>query len=159
VNEIVKAAKGRLSRIEAFQIRAVRRTFEPGMLPGIIRWLQRNVGARWIGWTVSRISHFHHVERLPPLPPEESYIVVCNHRSIFDMFLVISELVRRGIVRQRILFPVKSEFFYDNALGMLVNGMCSFFAMYPPIFRSRAQGRRNVAWDPSGRDAQSRQSV
>jgi 1-acyl-sn-glycerol-3-phosphate acyltransferase len=35
------------------------------------------------------------------------------------------------------VFPVRSKFFYDNPLGLFVNGAMSFFAMYPPLFRER----------------------
>lgn len=43
-------------------------------------------------------------------------------------------LVRSGL-RQRIVFPVRANFFYDRVLGFFVNGVMSFFAMYPPVFR------------------------
>jgi 1-acyl-sn-glycerol-3-phosphate acyltransferase len=45
---------------------------------------------------------------------------------------------------QRIIFPVRSRFFYTNPLGLFVNGAMSFFAMYPPIFRERHQLRINA---------------
>jgi 1-acyl-sn-glycerol-3-phosphate acyltransferase len=37
------------------------------------------------------------------------------------------------------VFPVRSTFFYTTPLGLFVNGVMSFFAMYPPIFRDRRQ--------------------
>ncbi|MGH7435033.1 MAG: lysophospholipid acyltransferase family protein, partial [Polyangiaceae bacterium] len=46
---------------------------------------------------------------------------------------------------QRILFPVRSTFFYDHPLGPVVNGLMSFFAMYPPIFRDRKRAALNLA--------------
>lgn len=137
MKDIIEASKGRLTRIERFQIRLVRRSFEPGRVRSIIEWLQRTIGATWMTLAVSRIAHFHHLDRLPEMPPGNSYILVANHRSFFDMFLVISELVQRKIVSQRIFFPVRSEFFYDNLLGVVINGVFSFFSMYPPVFRDK----------------------
>jgi 1-acyl-sn-glycerol-3-phosphate acyltransferase len=44
----------------------------------------------------------------------------------------------------RLVFPVRSEFFYDSPLGLFVNGVMSFFAMYPPIFRERSRAALNL---------------
>jgi 1-acyl-sn-glycerol-3-phosphate acyltransferase len=44
----------------------------------------------------------------------------------------------------RLVFPVRANFFYDTPLGFLVNGIMSFFAMYPPIFRDRSKFVLNV---------------
>jgi 1-acyl-sn-glycerol-3-phosphate acyltransferase len=86
----------------------------------------------------------HGVERLPHLDPGQSFLCVCNHRSFFDLYVVTAELVRRGL-SHRILFPVRANFFYDSPVGFAVNGVMSFFAMYPPIFRERTRVARNVA--------------
>jgi 1-acyl-sn-glycerol-3-phosphate acyltransferase len=44
----------------------------------------------------------------------------------------------------RLVFPVRSEFFYDRLTGLFVNGVMSFFAMYPPVFRDRRRALLNV---------------
>jgi 1-acyl-sn-glycerol-3-phosphate acyltransferase len=69
---------------------------------------------------------------------------VCNHRTFFDLYVVTAELVSRGLPH-RILFPVRSTFFFDNPLGLLINGTMSFFAMYPPIFRDKRRAALNLA--------------
>ena len=101
-----------------------------------VRWLQRHVGSTWIHLCTRHLRQVHGVERLPAMSPEQSYIVVSNHRSFFDLYVVIGHLVRRRL-RHRIVFPVRAEFFYTGPLGLFVNGVMSFFAMYPPIFRDR----------------------
>ncbi len=64
--------------------------------------------------------------------------MVSNHRSFFDLYVVSSVIVKRGL-EQRLMFPVRSQFFYDSPLGLAVNGAMSFFAMYPPVVpRSRS---------------------
>jgi 1-acyl-sn-glycerol-3-phosphate acyltransferase len=136
--DLLGAGKGRLSRVERFVIRFVQRTFEPGVVDLVVRKLQRVVGATWIHHFTKHLRHVHGLERLPALDPAESYIVVANHRSFFDLYVITADLVRRGLAH-RIVFPVRSSFFYTTLTGLFVNGVMSFFAMYPPIFRDRKQ--------------------
>lgn len=134
-----------LTKTERFQIRFVRNTFEPGTpLDRTVRVLQRHVGANWIEQSIKNLRHVHGVERLPEWDPKTSYIVVSNHRSFFDLYIVTAYLVKRGMPH-RLLFPVRSKFFYDHPLGLFVNGVMSFFAMYPPVFRERSRAALNLA--------------
>lgn len=141
--DLIRAGKGRLNAIERAQIGFVRRTFEPGLLDRVVRSLQRSVGQGWIHHSTKHLRHVYGLERLPVLDPTKSYVLVSNHRSFFDLYVVMSELVRRGL-HHRIVFPVRSTFFYTNPLGLFVNGVMSFFAMYPPIFREKRQAVLNV---------------
>ncbi|HEY3235646.1 MAG TPA: lysophospholipid acyltransferase family protein [Polyangiaceae bacterium] len=134
----------RLSRLERAHIAFIRRSLKPGLLDGAIRWCQRRLGATWIHYCTRHLLHFRGLGRLPAFEPEQSYVVVSNHRSFFDMYVITAQLVRRGL-RHRIFFPVRSDFFYDTLSGFFVNGVMSFFAMYPPIFRQRQRASLNVA--------------
>lgn len=136
--DLLGAGKGRLSRVERFVIRFVQRTFEPGALDRAIRTLQRMIGSTWIHHFTKHLRHVHGLERLPAFDPAQSYIVVANHRSFFDLYVITGDLVRRGLPH-RIIFPVRASFFYTSIAGLFVNGVMSFFAMYPPIFRERKQ--------------------
>lgn len=136
--------KAKLSRLERWQIRAVRNTLQHGVTDRTLRWCQRNIGARWIHWATGNLHQMHYLERVPSFAPHESFILVANHRSFFDLYLITCELIRRGL-SQRIVFPVRSKFFYDSPLGFAVNGAMSFFAMYPPIFRETSRAALNVA--------------
>lgn len=136
--------EGALTPLERLQIRLVRSTLRPGVLDQAIRACQRSVGQRWIRAVTARLRHVRGIERLPRWDPAGSLILVANHRSFFDLYVTTAELVGRGLP-QRILFPVKSNFFYDHPLGPLVNGVASFFAMYPPIFRDRKRASLNLA--------------
>jgi 1-acyl-sn-glycerol-3-phosphate acyltransferase len=133
-----------LSRLERAHIRLVRATLRPGRLDQCIRALQRTIGQWWIRRAISRLLTVHGVERIPLWDPAGSLILVANHRSFFDLYATTAELVARGLPH-RILFPVRSSFFYDHPLGPIVNGAMSFFAMYPPIFRERERAALNVA--------------
>jgi 1-acyl-sn-glycerol-3-phosphate acyltransferase len=47
-------------------------------------------------------------------------------------------------MHQRIVFPVRSNFFYDHPAGVVVNGAMAVFSMYPPIFRERERSSLNM---------------
>jgi 1-acyl-sn-glycerol-3-phosphate acyltransferase len=133
-----------LTLLERAQIGLVRASLRPGTLDRTIRLLQRTVGQWWIRAVIAKLRHVHGLERLPPWDPAGSIVCVANHRSFFDLYVTCAELVANGLPH-RILFPVRSNFFYDNPLGPIVNGAMSFFAMYPPIFRDRRRAALNLA--------------
>jgi len=141
--DLIEEGGERLSPTERFTIGVVRRTFEPGLVDRTVRLCQRYVGAQWITLVTKNLLHVHGLERLPPLDPGRSYICAANHRSFFDLYVVTGYLVKRGLPH-RLVFPVRSEFFYDSPLGLFVNGAMSFLAMYPPIFRDRARAPLNL---------------
>lgn len=142
--DLLTLGRKRLNLVERAQLRFVRATFAPGLFDRTIRWCQRHIGSTWIHHFTKHLREVHGLERLPPLSSEQSFILASNHRSFFDLYVVTAELVRRGLPH-RILFPVRSTFFYTNPVGLFVNGVMSFFAMYPPIFRSRRQAALNPA--------------
>jgi 1-acyl-sn-glycerol-3-phosphate acyltransferase len=142
--DILGAGEGTLTRLERAQIRLVRATLREGLPDRVIRVAQRTIGQWWIRAATARLSHVHGLDRLPCWDPAGSVVCVANHRSLFDLYVVTANLVARGLPH-RILFPVRSTFFYDHPLGPLVNGVMSFFAMYPPIFRERKRAALNLA--------------
>jgi len=134
--DLALTGRERLSFLERTIIRVVRSTFQRGFIDSTIRALQHTIGSWWIHHCTKNLRHMHGIERLPILEQRQSYILVANHRSFFDLYIIFGDLVRRGL-KHRIVFPVRSKFFYDNPLGLFVNGAMSFFAMYPPLFRER----------------------
>ncbi len=126
-------------------IRFVRKSLRPGLLDKSLREGQRLLGSLWIDRCTRHIRHVHGLERIGKLDPNKSYICVANHRSFFDLYVVTGFLVRHGHLPHRLLFPVRSNFFYDSWTGIVVNGVMSFFAMYPPVFRDRKLAHLNVA--------------
>lgn len=142
--DLLDLGRDLLSPLERFNIRFVRKSFESGAVDKATRLLQRYVGANWIESAIKNLRHVYGVERLPEFDPNKSYIFVSNHRSFFDLYVVTAYLVKRGMPH-RLVFPVRSSFFYDKRLGLLVNGVMSFFAMYPPVFRERSRAALNLA--------------
>ncbi|MEN9581745.1 MAG: hypothetical protein RJA70_4754, partial [Pseudomonadota bacterium] len=140
---LIAKSRGKLRWIERFQMGLVRRSYEPGLLADGFQWMQDKFGRHWIHLVTRNLHQLHHLDRVPQLAKSESFILVANHRSFFDLYVVTAELLARG-VRQRMVFPVRSNFFYDNPLGLVINGVMSGFAMYPPIFRDRKRAFLNT---------------
>jgi 1-acyl-sn-glycerol-3-phosphate acyltransferase len=134
--DLVALGGERLSWLERRLIAFVRRTFEPGFVDRTIRTLQRVIGSTWIHHFTKHLRFVYGMERLPRFEKRKSFILVSNHRSFFDLYVITGHLVRLGL-KHRIVFPVRAKFFYTSPLGLIVNGVMSFFAMYPPIFRDR----------------------
>jgi 1-acyl-sn-glycerol-3-phosphate acyltransferase len=141
--DFLESGKDTLSPLERMQIRFIGKSFEPGPLDTALRFCQRTIGARWIDFFTRNLRHVYGLDRLPPLEADRSFLCVSNHRSFFDLYVVSAVLVRRGLPH-RLLFPVRSHFFYDTPLGFFVNGVMSFFAMYPPVFRESRRAALNL---------------
>ncbi len=142
--DLLEMGGDQLSALERFQIRFVKKSFEHGSFDRTLRWFQRNIGAKWINGSTRNLRQIHGLDRLPKLDPDKSFICVSNHKSFFDMYVITSMLVGGGLPH-RILFPVRSRFFYDHPLGFAVNGLMSFFAMYPPVFHDKKRQALNLA--------------
>jgi 1-acyl-sn-glycerol-3-phosphate acyltransferase len=139
----MREARSKLTVVERLHYELVKKSFDDGPFDDAVRWCQRNIGALWINFFTRNLRQVVGLERLPNFDEDASFVCVCNHRSFFDLYAVTGFLVWRGMPH-RLLFPVRSQFFYDNPLGLVVNGAMSFFAMYPPVFRERHRQALNV---------------
>jgi 1-acyl-sn-glycerol-3-phosphate acyltransferase len=95
----------------------------------------RTVGRTWVHVCTKNIMHASGIEQLSRLQPDRGVILVANHRSFFDSYVIASVLLRKTEWVDRMYFPVRSEFFYERPAGVLVNGIMSAWAMYPPVLR------------------------
>lgn len=136
------ALMDRLSPIERFCVRWVRATHRIPVLDRLLRWCQRHIGAGWIHLGTRNLLHVQGAERLPPFQDGQGLVWASNHRSFFDMYVANAWLFRHGY-HQRVLYPVRSHFFYDRLIGLFVNGVMSFWSMYPPVFRDRKRAALN----------------
>ena len=83
----------------------------------------------------SRRMHLIGIDEMAELRPDRGVVLAANHRSFFDMYMVLTYLHKRATFCERVFFPVRSSFWYDHFTGMAVNAACSTMAMSPPIFR------------------------
>jgi len=90
-------------------------------------------------WQLRGIEHLAEVKSDAPL------LVVSNHRTFFDLFIGMTAL--RTATQNRLgnpcSFPVRSPFFYDHPLGLLINVIAAGGSMYPPVFRDERKARLN----------------
>jgi len=95
---------------------------------------QRVLGAGWIHlstYNLMRVSGLEHVEAVSHGRP---LLLVANHRSFFDMYVVSTVLFRHTRWRKQLFFPVRGRFFYDTPWGLLVNFLMGWWSMFPPFF-------------------------
>jgi 1-acyl-sn-glycerol-3-phosphate acyltransferase len=70
------------------------------------------------------------------LRPERGVLLVSNHRSFFDQYaILLAFYMGRVPWAKHLFFPVRSNFFYDQPLGIVVNAAVAGGAMYPPVYR------------------------
>jgi 1-acyl-sn-glycerol-3-phosphate acyltransferase len=95
----------------------------------------RTVGVNWVHLLTRQTAHLYGIENVKAMEPDRGVVLVCNHRSLADLFVVSCILMQHVNWVERLYFPVKSEFFYETVPGLIVNGLASAFAMYPPVMR------------------------
>jgi 1-acyl-sn-glycerol-3-phosphate acyltransferase len=112
----------------------------------LVQWAVANVSARWVRACTRNLVTLHGLEHVRDLAPPRGVILVANHRSFFDMYVTSAFLYANARFLRRLHFPVRANFFYDSALGVLVNLVISGGAMWPPVFRDP----RRVTLNPVG---------
>jgi 1-acyl-sn-glycerol-3-phosphate acyltransferase len=95
---------------------------------------QRYIGATWIQVSTYNLLRVYGLEHLEAVSSERPVLLVANHRSFFDMYVVSTVLFRRTRRKIYLFFPVRGRFFYDSILGVLVNLVMGWWSMYPPFF-------------------------
>jgi 1-acyl-sn-glycerol-3-phosphate acyltransferase len=125
-----------LSRVERFALRFGQLTNENPR----VKWLQtqflRGVSYVWVRAGIARRMLVEGLDELLDLRPERGVMMVANHRSFFDQYAMLLACYMGPVPwAKRLYFPVRSNFFYDRPLGIVVNAAVAAGAMYPPIYR------------------------
>ncbi len=97
-----------------------------------------------VGFTllaVARRVQVSGLENVQGLDYSRGVMILANHRTYYDYFTILSVMARNveQLKVERIMFPVRSAFFYERPLGIAVNMAMSGMAMFPPIMRDRAK--------------------
>jgi 1-acyl-sn-glycerol-3-phosphate acyltransferase len=95
---------------------------------------QRTLGAGWIQLSTYNLMRVYGLEHIEAARRERPLLLVANHRSFFDMYVVSTVLFRRTHWRKQLFFPVRGRFFYDSLGGLLVNFVMGWWSMFPPFF-------------------------
>ena len=104
---------------------------------------QRHVANRWVHAVIARRLELVGLEHAIDLAPDRGVLLVANHRSFFDLYVLMSVLYRLAPWPTRAYFPVRSNYFYEKWSGLFVNGAIGGFVMWPPIFRDPARSELN----------------
>lgn len=108
-----------------------------------MRWYterqNRYFGASLVSLCGGRRYHIHGLQNLADVDPSDRIILVANHRSFFDFYVIMTLNFAHTAISGRLLFPVRSTFFYDNPFGSLVNLSMSAMTMFPPIMRDKSK--------------------
>jgi 1-acyl-sn-glycerol-3-phosphate acyltransferase len=124
-----------LTRFERFAFRTMR-FWNEGAGRRLGRLWQRFVLIPFVGHVISGRLEVRGLERVTALPADARILLVANHRTFFDLFVLGWILWRRGGLTQRLSFPVRANFFYEGPLGLLVCTAMSGGTMFPPFFRA-----------------------
>ena len=96
---------------------------------------QRAFGARILRWATTGRLHLRGLEHAHAVSPERPLLLVANHRTFLDLYMVSSILLLQVPGRWRLFFPVRGRYCYQSAKGAVLNAAAAGWAMYPPFFR------------------------
>ncbi len=122
-----------LSTFERFTFRLTHR-MNLGRWKRFWTWCQSFFGAGWIHISTCNLMLVYGLENLELVSRNRPILLVANHRSFFDMYVVSTTLFRKTKWRKQLFFPVRGRFFYQSIAGVFVNLIMGWWSMYPPFF-------------------------
>ncbi len=130
------AEEAPLSRVEKLALRFAELANEDSRG----KWLQtrflRGVSYVWVRAALANRMFVEGLDDLCAMTPQTGVMLVSNHRSFFDQYAMLLACYMGPVPwAKRLYFPVRSNFFYDQPLGIAVNALVAGGAMYPPIYR------------------------
>ncbi|MFT3692622.1 MAG: lysophospholipid acyltransferase family protein [Kofleriaceae bacterium] len=112
------------------------------------KWLQsrflRGVSYLWVRAGIADRILADGLDDLLDVRPETGIMLVSNHRSFFDQYIMLLACyMGQAAWSKHLYFPVRANFFYDSPLGMFVNAAVAGGAMYPPVYRQAERRQLN----------------
>jgi 1-acyl-sn-glycerol-3-phosphate acyltransferase len=132
-----------LTPVERFNFRC---TYKINTSPCIRKWLTRLgvvYGKLGVEAFTSRIVTDHGFENFARIDPNRAVLLVANHRTLYDQFVISGRLFKLYGAHHNIYFPVRANFFYDNIFGLPVNLLFALGGMCPPIMRDKKRRQWN----------------
>ncbi len=131
-----------LNRMERTAFRVVR-FFNQGGGRRVGLFWQRAVVTPLVGLLFRGRLENHGLDRLAAVPDGAPILLVANHRTFFDLFTLGWILITHPRLTRRVSFPVRSNFFYETPLGLLMCVLGTGCSMFPPFFRSAEKKAMN----------------
>lgn len=103
---------------------------------------QRHIGSLWIKIATYNLMNVFGLENIEKTDVNRPILLVANHRSFFDMYVVSSVMFRQTKHPMVLYFPVRAKFFYDSPIGWFVNLVMGWWSMYPPFFREEREVKK-----------------
>lgn len=103
---------------------------------------QRYLGALGIRLVTRNLVKDFGFENVRAAHEQGALLLVANHRTYFDLFVVSSLLHRRLPGRKRLYFPIHGSYYYQSIVGIVLNQLFAFWSMFPPLF---ADPRRSAS--------------
>src|SRR5687768_18279624 len=98
-----------LTWFEQLAFRLVRR-MNQGRWKRFWTWCQSVFGAGWIHLSTYNLMQVYGLENLEAVSRDRPILLVANHRSFFDMYVVSTTLFRHTSWRKQLFFPVRGRF-------------------------------------------------
>ncbi len=139
-------------RLPRKRLRAVERLAVPvgdtinqwSWLKAATRPLWRYLGKNFVTILSKNLYEVHGAEHLRSVDAPGGIVLVANHRSFFDLFFTGATMIdTRASLIQRMIFPVRKDFFYDHPVGFFINVALTSASMWPPIFRDERRREFN----------------
>ncbi len=105
-------------------------------------FFQRHLGSLWIKIATYNLMKVFGIENIENSDSQKPLLLVANHRSFFDMYVVSSAIFRETSRPVNLFFPVRGKFFYNNPVGWIVNLVMGWWSMYPPFFRESKEAQK-----------------
>ncbi len=124
-----------LSRSERFIFSICDEVNRRRSLKEIAYTFQRVFGAWWVHHCTKNRVRVYGLENVTALQPDRGVVFVGNHRSFFDLYVIIARVMRTTPWFDQIYFPVRSNYFYNRIDGLAINALMSGLSMFPPVMR------------------------
>ena len=134
-----------LTRTERVAMWVIHRVHQRGIARFLGMFWTRIFGEQFVRFASSHRWRQHNKHVLDSITKEDTILLISNHRTFFDLFVVMTVLRRQSKHRLGMpcAFPVRAPFFYDHWLGICLNFLSSGGSMYPPVFRDHRKGDLN----------------
>lgn len=110
----------------------------------VVSLFVHHVSHRWIQLAVRPRLRLVGREHVETLETPRGLVLVGNHRTLWDLYIVTSVYTAIQPRVRDLYFPVRRRFFYTNPLGLLLNLAVSGGSMWPPMASGFDRQRRGA---------------
>ena len=137
-----------LQPVERFNFKVTHSMNSSPIIRPILTRIAVVLGGRCVEIATSNIVLDHGFENFEKIDPNKGVLLVVNHRTFYDQFVIYARLLRLFGTHRNAYYPVRANFFYDNPLGLFVNLPFALGGMYPPIIRDK----KRLLWNQYATD-------